>query len=160
MKPITWLRKHSKRSVAEYPLATLIFYGPDDRRAIKAVLGITDKKEAEPRLYEWSGEVDKDLRHNVSRQKEWAQIIQSEGVKSLVMMEEINGCPHEEGVDYPEGESCPKCPFWDTRLRPTDVPPNATHAIANYDPAQWTLCAQLRRIGILLTAPGRNGIRH
>jgi len=22
------------------------------------------------------------------------------------------GCPHEEGLDFPEGEDCPFCPFW------------------------------------------------
>jgi hypothetical protein len=22
------------------------------------------------------------------------------------------GCPHEEGVDYPMGRTCPRCPFW------------------------------------------------
>jgi hypothetical protein len=28
------------------------------------------------------------------------------------MMEAINGCPHEEGVDYPLGQVCSACPFW------------------------------------------------
>ena len=27
------------------------------------------------------------------------------------------GCPHEEGVDYPEGQICPQCPFWAHRDR-------------------------------------------
>jgi hypothetical protein len=31
---------------------------------------------------------------------------------------EMPGCPHEEGVDYPEGEACPDCPFWAGRSRP------------------------------------------
>jgi hypothetical protein len=26
--------------------------------------------------------------------------------------------PHEEGVDCPEGEACPDCPFWAGRGRP------------------------------------------
>ncbi|MGH9387747.1 MAG: DUF1186 domain-containing protein [Vicinamibacterales bacterium] len=26
--------------------------------------------------------------------------------------ERIIGCPHEEGIDYPMGRSCPRCPFW------------------------------------------------
>src|SRR5438270_3112349 len=33
------------------------------------------------------------------------------------MIEEINGCPHEEGQDYPLGEVCPACPFWAHRRR-------------------------------------------
>jgi hypothetical protein len=28
------------------------------------------------------------------------------------------GCPHEEGIDYPEGEACPECPYWAGRDRP------------------------------------------
>ena len=27
------------------------------------------------------------------------------------------GCPHEEGIDYPEGKSCPQCPYWAGRDR-------------------------------------------
>jgi hypothetical protein len=26
-------------------------------------------------------------------------------------------CPHEERIDYPEGEKCPSCPFWANRNR-------------------------------------------
>ncbi len=29
----------------------------------------------------------------------------------------IIGCPHEEGIDYPDGEVCPQCPFWARRDR-------------------------------------------
>jgi hypothetical protein len=34
------------------------------------------------------------------------------------MVKEMLGCPHEEGIDYPEGEACPACPFWAGRERP------------------------------------------
>ena len=43
--------------------------------------------------------------------------IQKYGVKSVVMPDRIIGCPHEEGVDYPEGQSCPQCPYWAGRDR-------------------------------------------
>jgi hypothetical protein len=43
-------------------------------------------------------------------------------VKSVVMPDRIIGCPHEEGIDYPEGESCPQCPFWEGRDRWTGEP--------------------------------------
>jgi hypothetical protein len=39
------------------------------------------------------------------------------GVKSVVMTDRIIGCPHEEVVDYPEGQVCPQCPFWAHRDR-------------------------------------------
>jgi hypothetical protein len=34
-----------------------------------------------------------------------------------VVADRIVGCPHEEGIDYPDGEKCPECPFWATRDR-------------------------------------------
>jgi hypothetical protein len=34
------------------------------------------------------------------------------GVRQTVTYDRILGCPHEEGIDYPEGGVCPQCPFW------------------------------------------------
>jgi hypothetical protein len=38
MKPITWLRKFDKRGDRGYPVATLAFYGPDDKKASRPFL--------------------------------------------------------------------------------------------------------------------------
>ncbi|HYZ74036.1 MAG TPA: hypothetical protein VE641_13215 [Chthoniobacterales bacterium] len=147
MKPITWLRKFAERGYAGHPVATLAFYGPDNRKATKAVLGIIENEEAEPRLRTWGGETaDKDLRYDVGLQNDWVRIIQREGCKSLAMLEEINGCPHQERIDYPKGESCPKCPFWAGRERPIELSAGSLlagrkidliPAIATYKPEQW-----------------------
>jgi hypothetical protein len=84
MRPITWLRKVAQRGAAGYPVATLAFYGPDDRKATKAVLGVIDTEGAEPQLHTWGGETaDKDLRYNVGLQNHWIEIIRREGSKSL-----------------------------------------------------------------------------
>jgi hypothetical protein len=32
----------------------------------------------------------------------------------------IVGCPHDEGIDYPDGEKCPQCSFWANRDRSSD----------------------------------------
>ena len=32
--------------------------------------------------------------------------------KDTVTYDRIIGCPHEEGIDYPMGRACPRCPFW------------------------------------------------
>jgi hypothetical protein len=45
------------------------------------------------------------------------RFILERAAKSVAMMEPIIGCPHEEGLDYPEGEPCPQCPFWAHRNR-------------------------------------------
>jgi len=33
------------------------------------------------------------------------------------MVEKNFRMPHEEGIDYPEREACPQCPFWKGRDR-------------------------------------------
>jgi len=141
MKPITWLRKFANRGHQGHPIATLAFYGPDDKKASKAVLGIFASEGAEPQLHKWFAESPNvDLRYNVKLQNTWIEIIRREGVRSLAMMEEINGCPHEEGVDYPLDQECPACPFWAHRQRPVDLlspPATVVTAIATYRPDQW-----------------------
>ncbi len=138
MKPITWLRRLADRGDQGYPFATLAFYGPDDRKASKAVLGIFASKDAEVQLHKWFRDSPNvDLRYDVKLQNTWIEIIRREGVRSLAMVEEINGCPHEEGVDYPVGQACPACPFWAHRRRPVDSPATVFSAIASYEPDQW-----------------------
>src|SRR5258707_15170212 len=67
-------------------------------------------------------------------------MIRREGCKSLAMLEEINGCPHQEGIDYPEGTSCPKCQFWAGKERPIErgrPEAGVVTGIATYKPEQW-----------------------
>jgi NAD(P)-dependent dehydrogenase (short-subunit alcohol dehydrogenase family) len=140
MKPITWLRKFGNRGNLGYPVATLAFYGPNDRKASKAVLGIKRDKQAEIELHKWfRSSPQADLRYDVKLQNTWIEIIRREGVKSLAMLEEINGCPHEEGIDYPMGEECPECPFWALRTRPIDQQGQSEviTGVAWYKPEQW-----------------------
>jgi hypothetical protein len=99
MKPITWLRRIAKRGNQGYPVATLAFYGPDDKKASKAVLGIILSKDSEVQLHKWFRESpDADLRHDNKLQNAWIEIIRREGVRSVAMIEEINGCPQEQGI--------------------------------------------------------------
>ena len=138
MKPITWLRKFDKRGDQGYPVATLAFYGPDDKKASKAVLGIILSKGSEAQLHKWFREsATVDLRYDIKLQNAWIEIIRREAVRSLAMVEEINGCPHEEGQDYPLGEVCPVCPFWAHRRRPLEPPATVLTAIATYRQDQW-----------------------
>jgi hypothetical protein len=44
-------------------------------------------------------------------------LLQEHGVLTVAMADRIIGCPHEEGIDYPEGAACPLCPFWKGRDR-------------------------------------------
>ena len=121
MKPITWLRKIVKNGNRGYPVATIAFYGPDDKKASKVVLGIFPSNGSTVQLHKWFRESpDVDLRYDIKLQDTLIEIIRREGVRSTAMLEEINGCPHEEGLDYPVGEVCLECPFWANRQRPIE----------------------------------------
>jgi hypothetical protein len=111
------LDKKAKRGLRGYPLATVAFYGPDASRASKVAVGILPAENADvTELRTWSSETA-DLRYDHATTNEILAFIEEQGAKSAVMSPGIIGCPHEEGIDYPEGEVCPECPYWATRDR-------------------------------------------
>jgi len=111
------LKKKARRGFRGYPVATIAFYGPDDKRASKAAVGIVTAPDAEPvALERWFTE-DGDVRTDPIVAGEILQFVRVHGARSVVMTDRIIGCPHEEGVDYPEGQVCPQCPFWAHRDR-------------------------------------------
>src|SRR5215510_9394104 len=118
----TALRNRAKKAFLGYPVATIALYGPDDRRATKVALGIIfDEDDETPReMNRWFG-AKGDIRRDAAVFEAMFRLTQARGVRSVAMPEQILGCPHEEGVDYAEGESCPQCPFWAGRERPLDT---------------------------------------
>ncbi len=116
MKPITLLRKKAKLGEQGWPHATLAFYRPDDKQATKAVLGIFLREGDEGTIHRYFSE-EKDIRFKVDVQETILARLQEHEVRSLIMVEKIFGCPHEEGIDYPQGEACPHCSFWKGRDR-------------------------------------------
>jgi hypothetical protein len=116
-QPKKWLEKKAKRGVRSYPVGTIAFYGPDDRRATKVAVSIIRAPQAEPtELRRWFAATG-DVRNDVTVLGEIAAFLRDNEVHSVAMVERIIGCPHEEGIDYPDGESCPVCPFWAGRNR-------------------------------------------
>jgi len=111
-----WKRK-ARRGFRGYPVATIAFYGPDDKNATKVAVGILTMKDAEPAAFHRWLAKDRDVRSDVDIGGEILKFIQDHGVKSVIATEGIIGCPHEEGADYPEGAVCPQCPFWAHRDR-------------------------------------------
>lgn len=104
------LRKKARRGFGGYPLATLAFCGPDDRRASKAVASIMEGEGDDHwRIRKWySGQAD--VRHDAIIMSEVMEFIEKFGVLSVAMPERIIGCPHEGGIDR-DGPVCPECPF-------------------------------------------------
>ena len=111
------LHKKARRGFRGYPIATIAFYGPNDQRASKVAVAILGECETEPLALErWFSE-DRDLRTDPAVAPAILAFVEQHGAKSVIMADRILGCPHEEGVDYPEGQVCPQCPFWAHRNR-------------------------------------------
>jgi len=111
------MSKKAKTGFRGYPVGTIAFYGPNDKRASKVVVAILTAEDAEPdELRKWTSETG-DVRRSEEIGEEMAEYLQAHHVRSVAMMEAIFGCPHEEGIDYPLGETCPHCPFWANRDR-------------------------------------------
>jgi hypothetical protein len=110
------LAKKARKGFRGFPVATVAFYGPDNKRANKLVIGIIEYKGAEPKLKKWYSD-ETDIRSFPEIESEIKDFIREHNVLSVSMLDRIIGCPHEEGVDYPDGQSCPQCPFWGGRDR-------------------------------------------
>lgn len=108
--------KSAKKGFGGYPVATIAFYGPDDKIATKAVVNIIPHEDAEPEaIKKWHS--DKDVRNDESILCDIKDFLAAHGARSVAMPDRIFGCPHEEGIDYPEGQECPICLFWKGRNR-------------------------------------------
>jgi hypothetical protein len=115
--PRYWLERKAQRKTG-YPLATLAYYGPDNTRASKAVVGIIASAQ-EPdvaTLQKWWSDTT-DVRTDPAILQQILTFLDQQQVQRVAMLERIIGCPHEEGSDYPDGETCPQCPYWADRDR-------------------------------------------
>ena len=110
--PNYWLRKQANRKTG-YPIATIGYYGPNDTFASKVAVGIiASAYRREPvALKRWFSD-ENDVRTNAEINSQILEFIRDHRAVRIAMVERIIGCPHEEGIDYPEGELCPHCLFW------------------------------------------------
>ena len=110
------ITKKARKGIKEYPIATIAFYGPTASSATKVVCGIIEKEgaEAEP-MKKWFS--NNDVRKSETILGKVLIFIEENKAKSIGMVDQIIGCPHEEGIDYPDGESCPECSYWKGRDR-------------------------------------------
>ena len=92
-----------------YPLATITYRGPSPDQASKIIVGIITAQDQAPIIRDWSGE---GIAEDVESAREIALFIKENDVARVLTSEWVLSCPHEEGIDYPEGEQCPFCPDW------------------------------------------------
>ena len=95
----------------EFPIATIAYYGPDDQTATKVVVGIVNSRDEVIGLSRWLARAQ-DVRIDGAINEEILTFIREHNAERVVMAGRIIGCPHEEGVDYPEKSTCPQCPYW------------------------------------------------
>jgi hypothetical protein len=116
-RPISRLKKKSNRGFRGYPVATIAFYGPTADRATKIAIFKVSGEGSEPELLDrWILEEGDVRRDPVSEGKVLA-LLRDHQILTVAMADRLLGCPHEESIDYPDGQSCPQCPFWASRDR-------------------------------------------
>lgn len=115
--------KPPKQTPPKYPLATIIGYGPDNQTATKLVVSIFKKpRQKDPdALHRWIVQGG-NIRQDPTVMKEIVAFIKSHHAAQTVTYDRILGCPHEEGIDYLLGGTCPHCPFWENIDRFTHEP--------------------------------------
>jgi hypothetical protein len=112
-----WSSREIRRGFRGFPAATIAFYGPTADLASKVVVAIVRDEGREPDpLERWFSE-DIDVRTDPAVGEKVVAFLKTHAVKSVIVTDGIIGCPHEEGTDYPEGKSCPQCPYWAGRDR-------------------------------------------
>jgi hypothetical protein len=111
------LREKRRPASDSLPIGTIAFYGPDDKHASKVAVGIrTHESESVSILERWY-EQGLDVRIDPRIGREVVAFLTRHQVRQVAVADRIIGCPHEEGVDYPENEECPACPWWHGRDR-------------------------------------------
>ena len=92
-----------------FPLATITYHGPHPDHATKIVVGILKDQDQAPLIKSWTGD---NIAEDVETAKAISLYIQGHDVVRVLTSEWVLSCPHEAGIDYPEGEPCPYCPDW------------------------------------------------
>jgi hypothetical protein len=113
----TWLHRKAKQGFHGYPVGTIAFYGPTAALATKVVASIVRDEGHDPDpLERWFSD-DTDVRNDLAIADKIVAFLKGQGAKSVIATDGLIGCPHEEGIDYPEGKSCAQCPYWAGRDR-------------------------------------------
>ena len=96
-------------------IATVAFYGPNDQIATKAVVRILTKDKLVQDSRTWVSST-MDVREDETIRAEMVDYIKSQKVEHATATEQVIGCPHEAGIDYPAGGFCPMCDFWKAQM--------------------------------------------
>lgn len=118
--------RNSQEDNAEYPLGTVMAYGPTANHATKLVATVFAEPDSAPVAMRRWFVADGDIRDDSDAADGVAAFFRKHKTRRTIVSERIAGCPHEEGVDYPLGHVCPECPFWAETDRLTHGPKSPT----------------------------------
>lgn len=134
------MRRGGSRPSGRYPIATIAAYGPTNALATKLVASVIKREGRDPIAVRTWITVAVDVRHDLAIADDLASFLREHRVAESVGADRIIGCPHEEGIDYPIGRVCPRCPFWAdidrftheplTRPSPTMAPSEVLSALS------------------------------
>jgi hypothetical protein len=114
----SWLRSKPLPGFHGYPVATIAFYGPTNTLATKVAVSIILTENNQPDFLErWFSDGELDVRNDPAIGEKVLAFLKAHAPRSTAVADRVIGCPHEEGIDYPEGTSCPQCPYWAGRDR-------------------------------------------
>ena len=120
-RPKATLVKRARRGFRGYPVATLAYYGPDDRTAIRISVGVATVEDGEMEMRRWYGRPGQNLHHDVAIHKEVLAHINARQVASVAILDKINGCACQDDDEMPAAVRCTTpCGFWEGVERPTD----------------------------------------
>ena len=113
MLPVKHSLRSRSRASGQYPLGTIAAYGPNSTLATKLVVSVLKGpgQDRPPVMQTWTTQAI-DVRHDPTIAAEVDTFLRQHRAKESVTTDRIIGCPHEEGIDYPMGRTCPRCPFW------------------------------------------------
>jgi len=77
----------------------------------KVAVGIVNHKDEVVELKRWFVRAQ-DVRIDRAINNEILTFIKQQNVQRVAVAGRIVGCPHEEGIDYPDGSTCPQCAYW------------------------------------------------
>mgnify|MGYP003423169730 FL=1 len=114
------IAKRARKGFQGYPVVTIAYYGPSDKLATKVAIGFVEEENSDPQMQCFS--TDSDIREDATIQSAIIKLIERSAAKTVSLVDGIVGCPHEAGVDYPAGQECPQCGFWQGKEHFTGKP--------------------------------------
>jgi len=94
------IEAEAKNTCGEYPVATVVYYGPSDTDISQVIVSILqDENTPAEAIYEWRA--DTDINKHAEIAKEISAFITTSGARSVAIVDEVIGDAYQRSIDYP-----------------------------------------------------------